>query len=64
MAALRQKLCQGLQQEQRRARKMREQDLNPKPPDDTTRSTWRSPHKTSHAPKSVFCFYFQPTNEL
>ncbi|XP_010481996.1 PREDICTED: uncharacterized protein LOC104760736 [Camelina sativa] len=35
-------------------RRRQHQDLKPKPPDDTSRSTWSSLQKTSHTPKSKF----------
>ncbi|KAG7583655.1 Retrotransposon gag domain [Arabidopsis suecica] len=49
-----------------KARKGKEQDLNPKPPDNSLRSTWSSPQKISHTPKSNSMFYsdYQPTNAL
>ncbi|CAL9238827.1 unnamed protein product [Arabidopsis halleri] len=49
-----------------KARKRKEQDLNPKPPDNSLRSTRSSPQKISHTPKSNSMFYsdYQPTNAL
>ncbi|KAG7559386.1 Reverse transcriptase RNA-dependent DNA polymerase [Arabidopsis thaliana x Arabidopsis arenosa] len=46
--------------------KRKEQELKAKPPDNTLRSTWSSPQKISHTPKSNSMFYsdYQPTNAL
>ncbi|KAG7572457.1 Integrase catalytic core [Arabidopsis suecica] len=46
--------------------KRKKQELKAKPPDNTSRSTWSSPHKISHTPKSNSMFYsdYQPTNAL
>ncbi|KAG7594214.1 hypothetical protein ISN45_Aa01g029820 [Arabidopsis thaliana x Arabidopsis arenosa] len=46
--------------------KMKEQELKPKPPDNTMRSIRSSPQKIPHTPKSKHVLYhdYQPTNEL
>ncbi|KAG7585682.1 hypothetical protein ISN45_Aa02g010270 [Arabidopsis thaliana x Arabidopsis arenosa] len=46
--------------------KRKKQELKAKPPDNTSRSTWSSPQKISHNPKSNSMFYsdYQPTNAL
>ncbi|KAG7585649.1 hypothetical protein ISN45_Aa02g009930 [Arabidopsis thaliana x Arabidopsis arenosa] len=46
--------------------KRKKQELKAKPPDNTSRSTWSSPQKISHTPKSNSMFYsdYQPTNAL
>ncbi|KAG7551916.1 hypothetical protein ISN45_Aa06g025410 [Arabidopsis thaliana x Arabidopsis arenosa] len=49
-----------------KARKRKEQELNPKPPDNSLGSKPSSPQKIPHTPKSKSVFYseFKPTNAL
>ena len=55
-----------IRQGHHRARKMKEQELKSKPPDNSLRSTQSSPQKIPHTPKSKSVFHsdYKPTNAL